>query len=435
MGVLKNLMIEWQERGYGPIEGAVCTKHVHDGYLTERITEIGTEACTYCGAPGAASLEDVMVYVKRAVDEYYVPAISHLSWDAYSHATDSEDVLLRIVEDDFDEAVFKDIVEAFSQIDEPWIPLAEDGGFGDSWLGAGWARFRRWVTTRSRFLLEPPSDEDHEFGEVPQEMLREIGELILRHGLLTTLPSGTSVYRARILQGDLGRVDAREMSAPPKELAIPGRMNPAGIPMFYGALDPETAAIEAYDGSHQAVIAEFRTLRGLEVVDLTILPPLPSIYDDEHSDRRRKLLFLADFARDIAKPIDRDGQREIEYLPSQAVIEYLRLALSRVVGTPIHGILFRSSRTEQASTLGYPDSEPEAGVNITIFCGSQGALTDEQIFSDSKSDIRIRSEEQLLDINVAKIRVYKFGPPRGEFRHTIGLRAPSNDKIDSNTSS
>lgn len=198
VGVLKNLMIEWQERGYGPIEGAVCTKHMHDGYLRERITELGTEACTYCGAPGAASLEDVMVYVKRAVDEYYVPAISHLSWDAYTHATDSEDVLLRIVEDDFDEAVFKDIVEAFSQIDEPWIPLAEDGGFGDSWLGAGWARFRRWVTTRSRFLLEPPSEEDHEFGEVPQEMLREIGELIVSHGLLTTLPSGTSVYRARI---------------------------------------------------------------------------------------------------------------------------------------------------------------------------------------------------------------------------------------------
>lgn len=434
MGVLKNLMIEWQERGYGPIEGAVCANHVHDGFLAERITEIGIESCTYCGGPGAAALEGIMVYVKRAVDEYYVPAISHLSWDAYPQATDSEDVLLHIVEEDFDEAVFNDMVQAFSDNDELWTPLAEDGGLGDSWLGAGWARFRRWVTTESRFLLEPPSEEDHEFGQAPQEMLREIGELILSEGMVRSLPSGTPVYRARILPGHVGHVDARDMSAPPQEFANPGRMNPRGIPMFYGALDPETAAIEAYDGSHHAVIAEFRTLGGLEVVDLTILPPLPSIYDDEQGGRRRRLLFLADFARDIAKPIDRDKQREIEYLPSQAVIEYMRLALSRIVGTPIHGVLFRSSRSGEASTLGYPDAEPEADVNITLFCGSQGALTDEQIFSGSESAIRIRSEAQLLDINPDNIRMYKFGPPRGELRHTIRLRAPSLDTIDSNTS-
>lgn len=423
VGVLKNLMIEWDERGYGPIEGSVCADHVHDGFLAERITATGTERCTYCGGPGAAALEDVLVDVKRAVDEYYVPAISHLGWDVFPRAADSEDVLLHIVGDDFDEDVFNDIVEAFSHNDERWTPLADDGALGDSWLGAGWARFRRWVVTRSRFLLEPPSEEDHEFGQAPQEMLREIGGLILSEGLVKPLPSGTPVYRARVFPNDVEGVSARDMSAPPARLASAGRMNPRGIPMFYGALDAETAAVEAYDGSHQAVIAEFRTLVGLEVVDLTSLPTLPSIYDNEQSGRRRKLLFLADFARDIAKPIDRDEQREIKYLPSQAVIEYMRLALGRTVGTSIHGVLFRSSRNGNAPAVGYPDSKPAAGVNVTLFCGPEAALTDEQIFTESESASRIRSEKQLLEINPDNIRLYRFGPPAGEFRHNIELRA------------
>lgn len=258
MGVLKNLMIEWHERGYGPIEGVVCPSHVHDQFLKDRIQEIGTETCSYCGRQGAAPLEAVMAYVKAAVDEHYSPAIDHLSWDALLQAPDAEDVLLDVAADDFDEDVFDDLVAALSENDDRWTPLSEDGRLGDSWLRAGWARFRRWIVTRSRFLLEPPSDEDHEYGQPPQEMLGEIGEVILNEGLVRTLEAGTPVYRARIFGDGKAAVEAREMSAPPPDRATAGRMNPRGISMFYGALDAETAAYEVYDGSHQAVVAEFR---------------------------------------------------------------------------------------------------------------------------------------------------------------------------------
>lgn len=114
-------------------------------------------------------------------------------------------------------------------------------------------------------------------------------------------------------------------------------MNPRGISMFYGALDAETAAFEVYDGTHQAHVAEFETLERIKIVNLTSLPCLPSIYDLEHCSRYRRLLFLADFARDIARPIGRDEWRDLEYVPSQAVCEYLRLGLPRVLGTPVHG--------------------------------------------------------------------------------------------------
>lgn len=64
MGVLKNLKTEWDERGYGPIEGSLCPQHVHDQFLKDSINEIGTETCTYCGGSGAAPLEAVMAIVK-----------------------------------------------------------------------------------------------------------------------------------------------------------------------------------------------------------------------------------------------------------------------------------------------------------------------------------------------------------------------------------
>jgi hypothetical protein len=297
VGVLKNLMIEWTERGYGPIEGSVCSRHVHDQFLKDRIEEIGTEICSYCGRQGAAPLEAVMAYVKAAVEEHYSPAIDHLMWDDLVNAPDAEDVLLDVAADDFDEDVLSDLIAALSENDDRWIPMSEDGRLGDSWLRAGWARFRRWVMTKSRFLLEPPSDEDHEYGEAPQEMLRALGDMILAEDLFGRLDQGTPVYRARVFGEGKATVKAREMSAPPPEAATAGRMNPRGIPMFYGALDAETAAYEVYDGSHQAVVAEFRTLHDLQVVDLTRLPSLPSIYDVERSGRYRRLLFLADFAR------------------------------------------------------------------------------------------------------------------------------------------
>jgi hypothetical protein len=94
-----------------------------------------------------------------------------------------------------------------------------------------------------------------------------------------------------------------------------------------------------------------------------------------------------------------------------------------VIGTPIHGVLFRSSRTNDSSVYAYPDTPPESGINLTLFSGPESALTDEQIFAASDSPIRIRTEDQLLKINPDSILVYEYGPPRGQFRHNIPLES------------
>lgn len=412
MGSAKTAMMEWDERGYGPVDDyAVCPDHIHDAWLAAQVREVadGDGECTYCGGQGAASLEEVMPYVMDAVRGFYAPAITHLGWGEQANAPGGEEVLYSISEGiDFDEAVAHDIAEALSHNDDRWVPLREHPA---GWLGAGWDRFCHWVTAESRFLLGAPEQDDFKVGEPPQTMLEAIGDLILEEGLLDTLPEATPVFRARSLPAGVVLKHPRDFSAPPDALAKPGRMNSRGISLFYGATDPETAAIEVYAGHRRAAVAEFKTLQPLEVVDLTKLPEFPSIYNVEQHRRWDSISFLKHFTDDIAKPVDRDGNEDLAYLPSQAVTEYLRLALPAAKGIPIHGLLFRSSRLEPETSPVRADKRPVRGVNVVLFCGSHGGQSDDQLFDERDAFMRLRHDEQWLRMEGGAPVLYEYGPP------------------------
>lgn len=411
MGFAKSMMMEWDERGYGPCdEHAVCPAHVHDWWLAARVREAADRNCTYCGSQGAAaSLEAVLPYVMDAVRGFHGSALTHLDSEGQADAPDGEDVLYQISEGvDFDEDVAGDIAKALSHNDQRWISLSEHPA---GWLGAGWERFCRWVTEESRFLLQPPDEAGLRFGEQPQTMLASIGELIFNEDLFSTLDEGSALFRARAFPASASLRHACHFSAPPDALAQPGRMNPRGIALFYGSLDPETAAIEVYTGDRRAAVAEFHTLQPLEVVDLTVLPALPSIYNAEEHGRWDSILFLRHFCDHIARPVDRDGAEELAYLPSQAVTEYLRLALPTLRGEPVNGLLFRSSRVRHDTPLLGAGERPSTGVNIVLFCGAHGALSDHQLPKRHGSLPAFREHEQWLRLKGDSAAIYDYGPP------------------------
>ena len=83
----------------------------------------------------------------------------------------------------------------------------------------------------------------------------------------------------------------------------------------------------------------------ITVLNLTTLPPVPSIFDgDEQNLYRAAIGFLHEFTDDLTKPIAKDGREHIEYVPPQVVTEYVRYRLAQHVGRPVHGILYRSAR-------------------------------------------------------------------------------------------
>ena len=112
----------------------------------------------------------------------------------------------------------------------------------------------------------------------------------------------------------------------PSEKASAGRMNPAGISYLYLAFDQQTALAEIHMvQSDQSAIGQFEVLRDLQILNLTKLPDLPSIFDDNRRDEREGQYFLKSFIEEISKPVTKDGSEHIDYVPSQVVSEYFAL--------------------------------------------------------------------------------------------------------------
>jgi hypothetical protein len=238
-------------------------------------------------------------------------------------------------------------------MDTPWVhknpySLTEESARRMSWEG-----FVELVKHRVRYLQWAPEHEDDAEITPPSEMLEALGELFRTHDLLTVLRAGTELMRVRIHgPGEAPPNTLAGFGPPPIENArFSNRMSPAGVSMFYSALDEATALAETYvrhDGRPaEASIASFRLTEDLALLDLTNLPAVPSIFDgDEQNLDRAAVGFLHEFADDLTKPIAKDGREHIEYVPPQVVTEYVRYRLPQRLGRAVHGILYRSARRE-----------------------------------------------------------------------------------------
>ncbi|MBS1682868.1 MAG: RES family NAD+ phosphorylase [Bacteroidetes bacterium] len=103
----------------------------------------------------------------------------------------------------------------------------------------------------SYFLIpnwaEQYEDEYHESLN-PAFVLDEVGKAILELGYISAIPLGSlSLYRARQHKLKVEVSNAKTLGSPPSQFAKANRMSPAGISMFYGALDVETCKAEVIE--------------------------------------------------------------------------------------------------------------------------------------------------------------------------------------------
>ena len=116
--------------------------------------------------------------------------------------------------------------------------------------------------------------------------------------------------------------------------------------MFYACDDPETALRETANEEGQFAVGCFETLRPATILDLTDIPPIPSLFqaisDSLEYLPREVLGFLNHIADEMSKPIQRDAQVHINYIPTQVVTEYVRSQLTSG-NAQIDGIKFSST--------------------------------------------------------------------------------------------
>lgn len=154
------------------------------------------------------------------------------------------------------------------------------------------------------------------------QFLHELANLVEQHGLVKELPAGTAFFRARENETE-PFTQATELGPPPEGFALQSnRMNPPGIPMFYGASSAELAIEEVR--STDVTVGTFLAARPVLVVDLAHLPRVPGFFCEASRQRIRTLEFLHQLTRAMAEPVAQNNRVNVDYIPTQIVSEFFR---------------------------------------------------------------------------------------------------------------
>jgi hypothetical protein len=256
--------------------------------------------------------------------------------------------------------------EAFYAEDQTYVPLQPNG-----WRHSSlWNRFRDEILHRQRF-----------FNATAQELLREIFDGVQFQSDISDNPAfyrmgpkgDQKLFRARIIatEADYKEIAANpalRMGAPPAGMRRAGRMNAAGIAVFYGATDADTAIAELRPAVGSLVcLATFTLRRPIHVLDLTRFTSPGrriDVFAKNQVMRSTQWAFMQSFANEISKPI-LPSDEHLEYVPAQVVAEYLTRRPMKWRGDEVtaDAIIFRSAQNP-------------GGKNIGIMGDAAGAMID-----------------------------------------------------------
>ena len=367
MGLLKESMLEEQERGWRDPQTFVCSRCVRDRYLQRLLRDEATRnRCDYCHRrserPIAAPIAVLIEALFATLNEYYCePGAGGVP---YEQGYIVESIWFREVLDHLGFEGNEDLMDALVDAEvngDGFVPAA-----GGDWSGihphevlsSAWSSFAHAVKHETRF----------HFGKVPRSRHGSPYEIDIRDTLpaitahlrphVRTLRKGTLVYRARIRRpGDTWAPTADQLGAPEPRKARAGRMNPAGIPYLYTSLAPVTVLREVGLGPRSRRVvytATFELTQPLLIVDLTQEPKFPSVFDIERKREREQAMFIRQFADAISAPVEKDGLEHVDYAPTQVVSEYLAQVFDAGGGRRLGGLLF-------------PSAVHKGGKNLVVF--------------------------------------------------------------------
>ena len=342
----------------------VCVRCFGDDDLQDFIRAFETKGrCSFCHARhvSVAPLRDMADHLRGFMEENYSKAADDLPYESreggYQGGStySTWEVLIEQIGLPLRGVGEVELGEALADTigDDVWCDYDWTALDLDESLQYSWDRFCETVKHHRRFFFQGVGRSKYSGVDDRSsiEILSDIKRLIKGSGLIRRLPKGFTLYRARPRKARKRYTTTAELASPPVEFALQSnRMNPPGIPMFYGAESRKLALAEVRNS--KASIGRFRTTRTIRILDLANLPPMPGFFSGAHRNRRLYLSFLHAFTREIVKPVPRDERTHIDYLPTKVLTEYLRDA--RFGGKKIRGIR-------------YPSATGKAGANIVLF--------------------------------------------------------------------
>jgi hypothetical protein len=353
-------------------DDVMCLAHISDPHLLRRVEVFAEDGdCTICLTDGLTPSGQVvnLEHFARVVEEVAQNSHDHEGWISDGaqilEPLTTEEVVMSLLEEAMEpEALDLAVGLTTLLINEEldwFVPFDMDREDG---IEYEWDSFEERVKHESRLLLQPRPGRPQ---SAPERNYAFIESLLFlaeeRAGLILTLRRGTKLYRARSerdaheFERTARDAPARQLGPAPKERASAGRMNAQGVPMFYVALDQETACAEVASHSpyDEAVVGRFIVQKPLRVLDLTTVPEPRSIYDDTRvDDIDERLNALGVYRNRITRPVILDGNHPVDYAPTQVITDAFRYWPEQ----PLDGIM-------------YPSRVREGGKNIVLFYGDR----------------------------------------------------------------
>lgn len=210
-----------------------------------------------------------------------------------------------------------------------------------------WQKFCVEIKERARFFSTLAWDELSDVFQNLESMRTSDGRSVIKD-----VGPGSpieSLYRSRLaLTPDkvrsILRAPGQQLGPPTSNHSGSGRMNPRGVPVFYGSMSMNSCVSELRPPVGSIVIVgRFTLLRPLRLLDLSSLEQAleakASPFDSEYSNLVSRQAFLSAFA-DVAQRPVLLGDSLSDYLPTQVVAEYL----SEQHRLNLDGIIFPSTQ-------------------------------------------------------------------------------------------
>ena len=375
MGYFSDLSISMHE---GPqiseLDKNVCGDCVVDDALTALVNEnLVSKSCDYCGEESsdsfiAAPFDVVMSRIYDSVTKEFSDAQDvDMPWVEKGWLVDQlyiQEVLMNF-DPGWDAQFCEDVTDCFDP-NTYWVKHSDgDWSISDpsDTLMYGWDSFKNQVLTKTRYLFLAEPEDEFSSGRpdyIPiASMLDALGNTCIKENLVTNVPAGTEFYRVRHASRKGSFTTFSEMGVPPIGVASAGRMNPAGISYLYLAYRKDTAEKEVLEWSKRWFTAKYRSKVDISIIDFSVLPNVPSIFEPDLYESRHNRYFLHAFINDLIAPVSKDGREHVDYVPTQIVSEYFRYKFKTESGEGIKGVKYQSVKDDGGKNLAVFSSSNE----------------------------------------------------------------------------
>jgi hypothetical protein len=348
-----------------------CYACVGDPFLKSRIrAEGGIETCEQCGEDRESVSEfDLGQWIEEVLEAHFEPG----------DGDDIPSIIEQIagLQPEFAQQIADELGslagyvasggETFYDSDEGYVAIQNPSDVRDH----QWETFSQSVRSRARFFNREAEEWLAKiFGPLSEDRTWR-GEAVIK-----TCDIGTGFYRARHVPTEakayeILRSPAAQLGPLPNGAGSAGRMNAAGVSVFYGAFDVETCVAEIRPPVGSTVVsARFELQRPLQLLDFDLLEMVvakASHFDPDYAMKMERALFLRAFGRRIAEPV-MPGEEGFGYLATQIVADYLAQRADPL----LDGMIYRSTQTggkgrnvvlfnHASRVIGDPKSAPGLG--------------------------------------------------------------------------